>query len=69
MSNRSDFTAKVAGAPSSQFISSLTDKKVRFSLYWVSDLTTSTEQGQAIDPFSGQTVGKKDPMWHWEFNP
>jgi hypothetical protein len=23
--------------------------------------------GQTIDPYSGQTVGKSDPAWHWEF--
>jgi hypothetical protein len=23
--------------------------------------------GQAINPFSGQTVGKSSPWWHWEF--
>jgi RHS repeat-associated protein len=23
--------------------------------------------GQTVQPFSGQTVGKSDPWWHWEF--
>lgn len=25
--------------------------------------------GQTINPFTGQTVGKADPWWHWEFLP
>ena len=23
--------------------------------------------GQTINPFTGQTVGKSSPWWHWEF--
>jgi hypothetical protein len=23
--------------------------------------------GQTINPFTGQTVGKANPWWHWEF--
>ncbi len=25
--------------------------------------------GQTINPFTGQTVGKSSPWWHWEFLP
>ena len=25
--------------------------------------------GQTINPYTGQTVGKSDPWWHWEFQP
>ena len=25
--------------------------------------------GQTINPFTGQTVGKANPWWHWEFLP
>ncbi len=29
----------------------------------------SNSGGQAINPYTGQTVGKSDPMWHIEFGP
>ena len=29
----------------------------------------SNEAGQAVNPATGQTVGKSDPMWHWPWGP
>lgn len=29
----------------------------------------SNEAGQAVNPATGQTIGKSDPMWHWPWGP
>jgi hypothetical protein len=29
----------------------------------------SNEAGQAVNPATGQTIGKSDPMWHWPWSP
>jgi hypothetical protein len=27
------------------------------------------ESNQTVDPFNGQTIGRSDPFWHWEWTP
>jgi hypothetical protein len=27
------------------------------------------EAGQAVNPFTGQTIARSDPFWHWEWGP
>jgi hypothetical protein len=27
------------------------------------------EGGQAVNPFTGQTIARSDPFWHWAWGP
>jgi hypothetical protein len=27
------------------------------------------EAGQTVNPFTGQTIARSDPFWHWEWGP